>query len=76
LGFLQAGSTAFLYSNRQCSLTRSIVVTRHLSYVKALPSDLAATDGQYCLVMRKGKLYLYDFNKDPLEKVNLLEQSG
>lgn len=56
--------------------SQRIVFTRRLSYVKALPSDLAATDGRYRLVMRKGKLYLYDFNKDPLEKVNLLEQSG
>ncbi len=53
-----------------------IVFTRRLSYVKALPSDLAVTDGQYRLVMRKGTLYLFDFNKDPLEKENLWEQNG
>ncbi len=51
---------------------KRIVFTRRISFLSVLPEDLAATDGDYRLVMRKQTYYLYDYRNDPLEKNNLI----
>jgi arylsulfatase A-like enzyme len=54
-----------------------IVFTRRYIYDhRFVPSQIAATDGKYRLVMRVNELFLFDSDTDPLEKDNLLVISG
>ncbi len=54
---------------------RIVFTRRYSNNLNLLPLEIAATDGKYRLVMRSTGLFLFDIQKDPSEKVNLLEVS-
>ncbi len=54
-----------------------IVFTRRYNLnTDLLPMEIAATDGKYRLVKRADKMFLFDLQTDPSEKIDLYDQGG